>query len=346
MTSISRFLVLGLIISSLFVSVSAEAAPASKVKLTYRGYEYTNAKICDTDYSWEKYEDQFGIDMNDIKQGGANMIKIYYRPGMDKEALDRFMGIANRNGLKVMMIFWVNHGEDYSRRTGKNNRRQVINEYVEAVKKLKDSPAVEAIGFGSENNYFLGKTSKTEWFSLVNDATRAAKRTGAKQKFFTSNGEIADLVRFQRLMPSLDWFGATIYRPDRAAVLAINKQYSRVKKPLFITEFGKDSLTNGVEDEDGQTQILMELTTAFESLRNVVGVSVFQYEDGWHKAGNSCQHDSAAHAQLGGIASVADRLDNNMSEEWLGVTSQINSDQTASRPKKKAYYALQEYWRR
>ncbi|GAB4146168.1 MAG: hypothetical protein OHK0017_06370 [Patescibacteria group bacterium] len=313
--------------------------------MLYRGYNYNNIKICDADFSWSKYPAQFQIDMGDIKSGGANFIRLYYQPGMDKTVLDQHMTMAQQNGLKIMMLFWVNYNQDYSKASGKDNRTKVINDYVSAVQNIKDYSTVAAIGFGSENNYFLGpNTSKDDWFSLVNEATRAAKLTGATQKFYTSNGEIGDLVKYQKMMPSLDWFGATIYRPDRQAILAINQQYSRVNKPLLITEYGKDSLTYNQEDQEGQSKILLEFTEAFESLDKIVGVTIFQYEDNWNKIGDPCIQDNGHFAQLGSISANADRLDGIMSEEWLGVTKQINRDQTMPRPKKQAFYTILRYW--
>ena len=87
--------------------------------------------------------------------------------------------------------------------------------------------------------------------------------------------------------------------------------------------------------------------TGLGKAENCIGGFTFQWSDGWWKTGqtnNLDKHDSTASWSNGGYRYDFVKGQNNMNEEWFGVTSKrpTNTDRTYSVNPRAAFYLLQE----
>lgn len=137
---------------------------------------------------------------------------------------------------------------------------------------LKDHPAIIGWGFGNENNYNLGSTSKTDWYTLLNEAIVAGKAIDSSRFHTTANGEVADIRDYGYLVPNIDVWGINIYRGT--AFTDLWKQtLAASPKPFILTEFGRKRPDNTSGSQTTQANEVVALIEEAES--------IFPYIAGW-----------------------------------------------------------------
>jgi hypothetical protein len=187
---------------------------------------------------WSAEIGQVPYDLADIKSAGFTHVKIYMN---DTNAANQQTGldlIANA-GLKAIALLFVTHNTDFSFSSGQANRNTWVKKLVDTVKLINFHPAVEAIGFGNEQNFNLGATSKPDWYLLVNEAIGAAKQVNNLPAYYTVFGDVADIEVYGSLMPNVDVWAANVYRGTTFTDLYQDIKRCTTSKPFILTEFGR-----------------------------------------------------------------------------------------------------------
>ncbi|MBN1827001.1 MAG: glycosidase [Candidatus Eisenbacteria bacterium] len=236
------------------------------------------------------------------------------------------------------------------------------------VEEFRGVPGVLMWLLGNENNYGLS------WSSFEIEALPAGERDAARARYLYSlMGEIVDEIK--RLDPhrpvamangdvqyidiiaeeceNLDVFGTNVYRGISSRDL-----FDVVKKkmniPVMYTEFGADAYNAKEMREDqemqaryliGQWEEIYEQSSGKGRAGNAIGGFIFQWSDGWWKYGQEDRldiHDTHASWPNGGYVEDYVEGENNMNEEWWGITAKGPSDHRGLYEvyPRAAYYAL------
>jgi hypothetical protein len=312
----------------------------------WRGMNHSNTPIgfgpgTGNETVWGREPKQSRYDLADIKAMGCDAIKLYGDP-YDRQEYGAMFDECYRLGLDIFMIYYSAHNTDYS--AGNANRTTAINGYVAMVNNVKYHPAVVAYGFGNEQNYELGATSLADWYSLVGEASTAAKAADATRVTFTANGDLGNIATYDSSLTSLDFWGANVYQGLSFQGFD-QKLRQATTKPFIFTEFGFDSYNQSVPAEDEPGQALRDLlnTKEIEGMRSVSGSFLFEWADEWWKE-----------SQPGDLPTVQDHVGNGLNynddrdqsyeEEYFGITKALNTGSAQSRVKKQTYFALQNYY--
>ena len=223
---------------------------------------------------------------------------------------------------------------------------------------------------GNENNYGLS------WTSFEIEALPEGERNAARARFLYSlygetidgikeldpnhpvaiaNGDIQYIDLIAQECKSLDILGTNVYRG-----ISVRDLYDVVKAklgiPVMFTEFGADAYNAREMREDqvmqaryliGQWQEIYEMSAGKGRAGNAIGGVIFQWTDGWWKYKQEERldmHDTNASWPNGGYAEDFVEGDNNMNEEWWGITAKGQPDFSGQYDvyPRAAYYALRK----
>lgn len=275
-------------------------------------------------------------------------------------ALNPLMG---RYGIAVngAMVSNVNYADTAT-------RKAILDSLRKDVERFRGTPGVLLWMLGNENNYGLEWTSfeignlpvKREdaravpLYSLMGEGIRVVKELDGDHPVSLVNGDANYIDLIATYCKGLDIFGSNVYRGASARDL-----FDVVKKklgiPTMFTEFGSDAFNarTGMEDARDQAEVdLSQWEEIYEQsygkgrAQNAIGGFIFQWTDGWWKYGqdkNLEVHDTIA--TWSNPAYPFDYVpgENNMNEEWFGITALGASDERGLyhvRPRT-AYYVLQ-----
>ncbi len=263
----------------------------------------------------------------------------------------------------------------YAQNTDYSNpalRQALIAEVTALVDEFKGTPGVLMWLLGNENNYGLvWKSAETEGlpvgerdgakarylYSLFGETIRAIKARDTEHPVAMANGDLQYIDIIAEETKGLDIFGTNVYRG-----LSFGDAFQRVKDklgvPIMFTEFGADAWNAREMREDQQSQakyLLAQWEEIYQhsagkgGVGNAIGGLTFQWTDGWWKVKQEERldvHDTDA--GWGNQAYLDDWSpgDNNMNEEWWGITAKGPADfrghfQLFPRA---AYYALQRVY--
>lgn len=124
----------------------------------------------------------------------------------------------------------------------------------------------------------------------------------------------------------------------------------------MLTEFGSDAYNTAANKEDQEYQAKVLISNWKEIYANAAGMGkngnsiggfTFQFSDGWWKNGqttNLDEHDVAASWSNGGYTNDYAAGENNMNEEWFGISAKgkTNENGTYELFPRAAYYALKQ----
>ena len=138
----------------------------------------------------------------------------------------------------------------------------------------------------------------------------------------TAHGELPqdDVLAYGK---NIDIWGVNVYRWDKPASILREWRIKNVKKPIYYAEAGADSYmaTTQLGYFEGESQEAQAdanrniLQAIIENKKHNAGVMLFQFTDGWWKAGNPDQHDKGGWApNSGGVP-----YDGAPNEEWWGI---------------------------
>ena len=260
-------------------------------------------------------------------EAGINTIRVY-APIEEEHILDEI----NKAGLKVIIGFGYNQG-------GKNDI--VSGSFVDYVNKYKNHNAILMWELGNEYNYhpewFDGDIKN--WYTAMNDAAAVIHKNDPSHPVTTAHGDLPkELAR--SMSPNIDVWGMNVYRSVRPET--IFEEWKEVSdKPMYLSETGADSYMQIAKDGYKQgvnelaqadaTEIILNAT--FNGQDICSGVTLFQFTDGWWKAGNNNVQDT------GGTApnSTGVPFDGSPNEEFWGIVD-------IDRNRKKVYDVVKDIY--
>ncbi|MBE0566676.1 MAG: glycosidase [Krumholzibacteria bacterium] len=205
---------------------------------------------------------------------------------------------------------------------------------------------------GNENNYGLSWSSfeiealpegerdqarARHLYSLFGEIIRDIKQRDPATPVAMANGDLQYIDLIAQECRGLDVFGSNVYRGISA------RDYFEVVRdklgvPTMFTEFGADAFNAITMREDqatqaryllGQWQEIYEQSAGKGRVGNAVGGLIFQWSDGWWKYKQEERleiHDTNASWPNAGYPEDYREGDNNMNEEWWGITAKGYSD--------------------
>jgi hypothetical protein len=249
-------------------------------------------------------------------------------------------------------------------------RTAVKADVVALVNELQGTPGVLMWLLGNENNYGLSWTSfeiealpegerdaarARHLYSLMGELTDEIKRLDPDRPVAMANGDLQYIDIIAEECGNLDVFGVNCYRGISARDLfqVVNE---KMNIPVLFTEFGADAYHAREMREDQETQAryllgqweeIYEQSSGKGRVGNAIGGFVFQWSDGWWKFGQESRldiHDTNASWPNGGYAEDYVLGENNMNEEWWGITAKGPADHRGLYEvyPRAAYYALRE----
>ena len=247
-------------------------------------------------------------------------------------------------------------------------RELVTDEIVGWVEHYKDTPGVLMWLLGNENNYGLHWSSfeiealpegqrddarARYLYTLYAEITDGIKRADPEKLVSICNGDLQYIDIIAEECGNMDVLGTNVYRG-----ISVRDLYDEVDEklgvPVLFTEFGADAYNAKSKSEDqlmqakyhiGQWQEIYEQSYGKGRVGNAIGGYIFQWSDGWWKFGQESRldiHDTNASWPNGGYSEDFVPGENNMNEEWWGITAKGPPDhQTLYEVyPRAAYYAL------
>ena len=242
-------------------------------------------------------------------EAGINTIRVY-APIEEESVLDEI----DKAGLKVIIGFGYNQG-------GKNDI--VSGTFIDYVNKFKNHKAILMWELGNEYNYhpewFDGDIKN--WYKAMNDAAGVIHNNDPSHPVTTAHGDLPDVLALS-MSPNIDVWGMNVYRSVRPET--IFKEWKKVsEKPMYLSETGadsymqiaKDGYAQGVNEKAQADATAIILKATFNGQDICSGVTLFQFTDGWWKAGNNEVQDT------GGTApnSTGVPFDGSPNEEYWGI---------------------------
>ncbi|MEP9351094.1 glycosyl hydrolase [Xanthobacter sp. KR7-225] len=169
----------------------------------------------------------------DLKALGANVVRTYGEdPG---ETLDA----AQRNGLKVIVGFWMGHprlGFDYGNRTAVEGQLAALRRMVE---RYRSHPALLMWGIGNEVEVEADRESVLAAFAAVGEAAALVKVLDGQHPTMAVVAELGGtkVADLKRLAPAIDVLGVNSY--GEGALSAPSRARAEGwSGPLLLTEMG------------------------------------------------------------------------------------------------------------
>jgi hypothetical protein len=310
----SGFFCLLLLVLS-FLVVAPVSAQKSKIELRNNFYYLDNKKFFVKGIGYEVgaypgmlpwnrpfNQDILRNDMNRIKEGGFNTIRTW------NVFTDEEMKVVQEYGLKIIMGIWIDPAGDFSDPVFINSAVQLVNTVLEYTRNydniigylIMNEPLPDHIfGVGFQHTYSLWMKVKR----LINQ-----KHPGVPVSFAnTCVGDFIDPEIF-------DFSAYNIYSYNPSTVNHTLKYPAYVRyinslrhdgHPLICTEFGLSVSPSGEGNWGYGGNTLEEQTGGilymFRSLIDggAGGACVFNYSDGWWKAGDEFTHNDAAEEWFG-----------------------------------------------
>jgi hypothetical protein len=337
-----------------------------------KGVCYSGIPVGQTyNYVWEKDTQDLNMDFPLIRAMGGNCIRTY-NTFNNSTALDA----AYRNGLYTIIELPVPWGVSFS--NNQSDRTNVITNAYNMIQKWKTHPGVLmwCIGHEVQNNAVVSNKLNSiftnrvrSWFRLLNEVAGRIHQWEAPYWHPVTYGEgVANVTNFGNWMgattvgnpifesddphmTNLDIWGAQYYPGGMFEPTFFSRYNNLSSKPLWIAETGCDAFDMNTHLEN---QFMQELyvTNQWRDIKNnlsgeggnrpCVGVTFFNWDDGWWKAsGSPWVHDTNAGWQN---PSYYDWTvgHNNMNEEWWGFVSIAQG--TYQRGFRQVYYSIQKKW--
>tara|TARA_R110002124_G_scaffold278161_1_gene449966 strand:+ start:3258 stop:6407 length:3150 start_codon:yes stop_codon:yes gene_type:complete len=313
-------------------------------------------------------------EMSLLENMGVNSIRVY--TGIPKEWITYIYenyGIYTmlnhsfgRYGLTIGGAWMAN--TDYS---DPRVKTLLLKEVKQLVQDYKDTPGLLLFLLGNENNYGLfwdgaetedipiedrkSTARARDMYKLFNEAAVEMKRIDTGHPIAISNGDLLFMDIIVEELPDIDIFGTNTYRG-----MTFTDLYDRVKneygKPVLLTEFGSDAFNARTVQEDQLAQANYLLSNWKQIYENAAGLAgadnslggyTFQFSDGWWKYGQTVNldvHDVNASWDNGGYQFDFKEGENNMNEEWFGITAKgpTNFQGFYELYPRTAYYVLKE----
>lgn len=243
-------------------------------------------------------------------------------------------------------------------------------EVAALVDQYKNTPGILMWLLGNENNYGLTWSSfeiealpegerhaarAEHLYSLFGEIIRDIKQRDPGGLVAIANGDLQYVDLIAEHCKGMDVFGSNVYRGISA------RDFFQVVKdklgvPTIFTEFGADAFNARTNSEDqatqaryliGQWQEIYEQSAGKGRVGNAAGGLVFQWSDGWWKFMQETRlniQDTNASWPNAGYPEDYREGENNMNEEWWGITAKGYPDARGLYDvyPRAAYYALRD----
>jgi hypothetical protein len=226
---------------------------------------------------------------------------------------------------------------------------------------------------GNENNYGLSWSSfeiealpegernearAQHLYSLFGEIIQDVKQRDPDRPVAMANGDLQYIDIIAEECKGLDVFGSNVYRG-----ISARDFYQVVEEklgvPTLFTEFGADAFNAISMGEDqatqayyllGQWREIYEQSAGKGNVGNAIGGLIFQWSDGWWKYKQEERldiHDTNASWPNSGYPEDFREGENNMNEEWWGITAKGYSDVRGLYEvyPRAAYYVLRDAFR-
>ena len=265
-----------------------------------------------------QFLDAFEADIPLMKALNVNTIRVFQDFGTGPEAI-AVLDKLYANG--IMVIVTVDGGI--------NDRARIS----AVVPTYKDHPAVLMWSLGNEwnlNNYFGTFTNPDDAAVATQEAAALVKSLDVTHPVSSTLGTIrvpseeSIATYVQSTIPDVDVWGLQIYEGyyfgDFQSDL-FEKWRNTTQKPTYFSEFGTDAYDHEIAAENQPLQadfvihlwdILQDHMWSDDSLENVIGGLVFEFQDEWWKNGSPSTHD----VSFGPNGGHPDGFND---EEWFGV---------------------------
>lgn len=249
-------------------------------------------------------------------------------------------------------------------------RSAVKAEILALVEEFRGTPGLLMWLLGNENNYGLSWSSfeiealpegerdaarARHLYSLFGDITAAIQRLQTGLPVAIANGDVQYIDIIAEQCPNIDIFGTNVYRGISARDL-FDVVAAKLNKPVLFTEFGCDAWHAREMREDqamqarylaGQWREIYEQSAGKSRAGNAIGGLVFQWSDGWWKYRQEERldiHDTHASWPNAGYPEDYVEGENNMNEEWWGITAKGQPDHRGLYDvyPRAAYYVLRQ----
>lgn len=240
---------------------------------------------------------------------GINTIRVY-QPIDDKAVLDEIQAA----GLKIIIGFGYNQGGFYDILSGS---------FIDYINTYKGHNAILLWELGNEYNYhpdwFEGDIKN--WYNAMNDAAELIHQSDPSHPVTTAHGELPDSLALS-LSKNIDVWGMNVYRWDNPTT--IFSEWSAIStKPMYLSEAGGDSYMTITKDgfEQGKNEKAQAdankniLNSVFNAADICSGVTMFEFNDEWWKAGNYEMQDPGGWAPN----STGVPYDGTPNEEYWGI---------------------------
>ncbi len=255
--------------------------------------------------------------------------------------------LVGRYGISIEGVFYptTNYADPAVRAAITKQTLSLVDQY-------KDTPGILLWLLGNENNYGLhwssfeiealptdqqGSAKAEHLYSLYGELIDKIHAMDPNHPVSIANGDLQYIDLIAKHCPNLDILGSNVYRGISARDL-----YQEVEKklgiPMMYTEFGADAYNARLMKEDslaqaqylkGQWQELYMQSYDKGGVGNALGGFTFQWSDGWWKhlqESNLDIHDTNASWPNQGYPHDYVEGQNNMNEEWFGITAKTPPD--------------------
>jgi hypothetical protein len=251
-------------------------------------------------------------------------------------------------------------------------------EMAAVVEEFRGTPGLLMWLLGNENNYGLSwksfeiealpdgeqNTARAEFlYSLFGEIIRDVKQRDPDRPVAMANGDLQYIDIIAEQCKGLDVFGSNVYRGISARdYFDVVRQ--KLNVPTMFTEFGADAFNAVSMKEDqatqayyllGQWREIYEQSAGKGQIRqgyagNAIGGLIFQWSDGWWKYKQEERlefHDTNASWPNDAYPEDYRKGDNNMNEEWWGITAKGYPDSRGLYDiyPRAAYYNLRDAFR-
>jgi hypothetical protein len=241
------------------------------------------------------------------------------------------------------------------------------------VEEYRDTPGMLMLLLGNENNYGLSWSSfeiealpegernaarARHLYSLFGEIIRDVKRQDPDRLVAMANGDLQYIDIIAEECRGLDVFGSNVYRGISARDF-FQVVHDKLGVPTMFTEFGADAFNAITMREDqatqayyliGQWREIYEQSAGKGRVGNAIGGLIFQWSDGWWKYKQEERlniHDTNASWPNDAYPEDYREGDNNMNEEWWGITAKGFTDPRGIYDvyPRAAYFALRDAFR-
>lgn len=319
--AISLFVVFSCEKKGTIVSVSERSILVNSETYLIKGICYHPVPKGSNELSFETIDQ----DLTLMVEAGINTIRVY-SPIDDVKVLDKI----HQAGLKIIIGFGYNQNGYFDILSGT---------FIDYVNKYKHHPAILFWELGNEFNYHPEwfENDIKNWYKALNNSADLIHKTDANHPVATAHGELPNDLALS-LSSTIDIWGMNVYRWDNPET--IFSEWEKISaKPMYLSEAGADSymkIAKGNYEQGSNEKAQADATKSileaiFKNTKICSGVALFQFTDGWWKAGEPDKQNPGGWApNSSGVP-----YDGTPNEEYWGIVD-------IDRNKKEAFSEVKE----